>query len=178
MKISLPKLKSIILYFCYNTNPRFLGKVKLMKLFYFLDFVHVKKYGTPVTHDNYINLEHGPVPSGIFNLINTAEDDIDNSMLADVIKVDKKENLNIKRIVPLKELTEMNKKYFSKTELDILEEVCIRFKDKNTKFIEKISHTESPWKCTNKLQSISYKLASKDKDCLVSEEEIMFLSKI
>ena len=55
MKIPMPKLKAILLYFGTYTDNRFLGKVKLMKLFYFLDFMHVKKYGTPVTYDTYVN---------------------------------------------------------------------------------------------------------------------------
>ena len=37
MKISISKLKAIILFFGNHTNTKFLGKVKLMKLFYFIN---------------------------------------------------------------------------------------------------------------------------------------------
>ena len=75
MKIPKTKLKAMLRYFCTNTNPSFLGKTKLMKLFYFADFLHVKKYGVPITYDTYIRLEHGPVPSKILNLVNSIIDD-------------------------------------------------------------------------------------------------------
>ena len=57
--ITLDKIKSIKIYFAKNTNSQYLGKVKLMKLFYFLDFTHVKDYGIPVTYDTYYKLETG-----------------------------------------------------------------------------------------------------------------------
>ena len=93
MNIPVPKLKAILLYFANYTNSRFLGKVKLMKLFYFLDFLHVKKYGAPITYDTYVNLVHGPIPSAIKNLIDTADDDFDNSILADTIKFEKNDSI-------------------------------------------------------------------------------------
>ena len=99
MSIPLLKLKAILLYFCQNTDPKFLGKVKLMKLFYFLDFTHVKKYGSPVTFDTYVHLEHGPIPSTIKNLIDDACDDIDHSILADTIYCENVEGISMKRIL-------------------------------------------------------------------------------
>ena len=83
MKIHFNKLKLILLYF--SNNCEYLGKIKLMKLFYFLDFMHVKKYGTPITFDNYINLEKGPIPSTIFNIVTEAAEDPEFSQLADVV---------------------------------------------------------------------------------------------
>jgi len=86
MKIPLSKLKAMVLYFCGNTDPRFLGKVKLMKLFYFADFIHVKNFGSPITYDNYVRMEHGPIPSVILNLIDAVDGDVDSAELADIIK--------------------------------------------------------------------------------------------
>lgn len=178
MDIVMPKLKAILLYFCTYTDPKFLGKVKLMKLFYFLDFMHVKKYGAPVTYDLYVNLEHGPIPSAIKNLVDTADDDIDNSVLADIIRIEKSDEADIHRIVASRKFTEKDKEYFSLTELDILEKVCERFGSKNTKYIKDVSHKEAPWQKTNFLDEIPYTLATKDEDCLVSEEEIKTLLEI
>ena len=135
MTIPVPKLKAIILYFCTNTDGRFLGKTKLMKLFYFLDFMHVKKYGSPVTYDSYIHLEHGPIPSTIKNLVDTAADDVDNSILADTISVVRQEGFDLQRIVSKRTFSERDAKYFTESEIEILNEVCNRFGDKNTKYI-------------------------------------------
>jgi len=178
MKISLPKLKAILLYFGNSTDRKFLGKVKLMKLFYFLDFMHVKKYGAPVTYDTYVNLEHGPIPSAIKNLVDTADDDIDSSVLADTISFERLEGENIHRIIPSRKFTESDKKHFSLNELDILKRVCERFGDKNTKYIEDTSHGEAPWQKTKFSNQIPYTLAVDDDDCLVSEEEIETILKI
>lgn len=175
MKISLPKLKAIILYFGTYTDSKFLGKVKLMKLFYFLDFMHVKKYGRPVTYDCYIHLEHGPIPSAIKNLIDSADDDIDNSILSDIMTFEKSEGLDIHRVITLKKFTDKEEKYFSDNELDILKKVCLRFGDKNTKYIEDESHKESPWKETNLFDQIPYSLAAEDSDCLVEKDVIDLL---
>ena len=178
MNIPIPKLKALLLYFSTYSDVKFLGKVKLMKLFYFLDFLHVKKYGAPVTYDTYINLEHGPIPSAIKNLVDTVDDDIDNSILADTIKFERPKGADIHRVIGLRQFNEKDKKYFSPNELDIMERVCQRFGDKNTKYIENASHQEAPWQETNFLDTISYTLATKDNDCQVSEEEISTLLKI
>lgn len=178
MKISLPKLKAIILYFGTYTDPKFLGKVKLMKLFYFLDFLHVKRFGAPVTYDSYINLEYGPIPSMIKNLIDTADDDIDNSLIADTITVEKIDGSDIHRIIPTRKFTENDKKYFSDNELEILKKVCLRFGNKNTKEIVDASHNEAPWKKTKFMDTIPYTLAVDDPDCIATEEEISLITNI
>ncbi len=175
MVIPLPKLKAALLYFCENTDPKFLGKVKLMKLFYFLDFMHVKKYGIPITFDSYVHLEHGPIPSTIKNLVDEVCDDIDTSILADTIYCHTQEGQLIQRIIPKRKLTEKDIKYFSKSEIETLELVCDRFGAKNTEYIKDASHKEAPWLETSILETISYALAVKDRDCQVSKQEIELL---
>lgn len=178
MKISIKKLKSILLYFGTYTDTKFLGKVKLMKLFYFLDFIHVKKYGAPVTGDNYVNLEHGPIPSSLLNLVNNSIDDIDSSVLSDTISFERPNGINMCRMIPSRQFKEEDKKYFTDTELLVLEEVVQRFGNKNTKYIEDASHKESPWKNTRFLENIPYSLATEDNDSVASKEEIELLQKI
>lgn len=178
--ISLPKLKAILLYF--GNNTKYLGKVKLMKLFYFLDFVHAKKYGAPVTYDTYIHLEHGPIPSTILNLIDTAVDDPAKSALNDVIHFEsiKRQQGGKKMIkmIPNREFGEADKKYFSVSELEVLKEVCEKFYSNNADSIEKASHAEAPWKETNLMDTIPYSLAAKDEDSEVTKEEIELLLKV
>lgn len=177
MKIPLAKLKAILLYFCNYTDVKFLGKVKLMKLFYFLDFMHLKKYGSPVTYDTYINLEHGPIPSFIKNLIDNAADEIEKSELSDTIDVEKPSRIKMYRFLPQRKFREKDRKLFSESELEILKKVCARFGDKSTKFIEDISHKEAPWAKTKFLDEIPYTIATEDRDCEVQEEEIRLLMK-
>lgn len=172
MNLPLPKLKAILLYFSNYTDTKFLGKTKLMKLFYFLDFTHLKEYGTPVTFDNYVKLEHGPIPSTIKNLVDEAADDIDISELSDTIHFEKLQGINMVRILPNRNFTKDDASLFSETELEILKKVCLRFGDKNTQYIEKASHLEAPWRLTEIPDQISYVLAAEDSDSKVSKEEI------
>lgn len=164
MRISSLKLKAMFRYFVSNTDSKFLGKVKLMKLFYFVDFNHVKRYGSPVTYDNYVHLEHGPVPSTILNLVDAVEQDIDNAILSDTIAVEQKEGSPQKRVVSLREFSEKDASYFSPNELNIMERVCKRFADKNMAFIEEAAKKEAPYSKTRKLENIPYTLALEDQD--------------
>ncbi len=178
MNIPAQKLKAIILYFCEKTEPKFLGKVKLMKLFYYLDFAHVKKYGCPVTFDNYVKLEHGPIPSVIKNMVDDAECDPDVSVLSDIINIEHKEGTEMHRIVPRRKLQTSDVDLLSKTEIEVLDNICQRFGEKNTDFIEQASHKESPWLKSAMYMDIPYTMAAQDKDCLVDEDTIKFCMQI
>ena len=138
----------------------------------------MKKYGTPVTFDRYVHLEHGPIPSAIKNLVDTATDDVDNSILADTIEIERPDGTEMYRILPRRGFSDRDKKLFSETELEVLEKVCKRFGSKNTQYIEDASHSESPWRETELLQEIPYSLAAKDPDSQATEEEIDLLVKI
>lgn len=178
MRISIAKFKAILRYFGTYTDQRFLGKVKLMKLFYFLDFGHVKKYGCPVTYDYYVNLEHGPIPSTVLNIINEAISDVDNSKLSDAVRFELSETSGMCRIKMAGNFSKADEDYFKPSELEVLKAVCNRFGDKNTEFIKEASHNENPWNSTNYSDEIPYTLAVGDKDCLVQKEEIEFFQQL
>ena len=178
MRIPIAKLKAILRYFGTYTDQKFLGKVKLMKLFYFLDFLHVKKYGCPVTYDRYVNLEHGPIPSTILNLVNEAINDVDSAQLADAVQFEKSDISDMCRMKVSRAFSHEDKDYFKESELETLDIVCRRFGDKNTKYIEDASHEEFPWRGTNFLDDIPYALAAGDKDCKVDKEEIEFFQQL
>lgn len=180
MKIPLPKLKALILYLCENTNPRFLGTTKLMKLLYFIDFDNVKQHGFPITYDRYVNLEHGPVPSTIMNMVDLVACNPDDAELSDTIKIEpiQWEGRFMKLIKPTRKLEESEIDYFSDTELDTLAKICKRFGRDNTKKIERASHNEAAWSSTDLTDDIPYSLAGKDGDSRFTEEEISEMMKI
>lgn len=159
MKIPLPKLKAMLLYFANNTNEKNLGKVKLMKLFYFCDFEHVRKYGAPITFDTYIHLEHGPIPSVIKNLVDTLCDSPEESTLADTIECEKLSRIHLIKAVEDRKLTDDDLLLFSQAELQTLREVTSRFRNSNTKSIEEEAHRDRAWLDTDMLQEIPYKYA-------------------
>jgi len=178
MLIPKNKLKAILRYFCTNTDPHLLGKTKLMKLLYFADFKHIKKYGRPITNDTYYHLEHGPIPSTILNLVNSTIDEVDGSILSDAIYIEQTPNSKIQRIKCYHPFQETDKKLFSESELEILCSVCKNFGNMGTKQIEEISHHESPWKETQETQKIDYSLASLDADCEIDKETLKMMEVI
>ncbi len=178
MQIPLTKLKATILFLTNNTNLRYGGKTKLMKLFYFSDFLHVKRYATPITGDQYVNLERGPIPSVIMNMVENALSEPENSELADTITVEMEPNSPMKKITPNRKFTTEDKKLFSPSEMEILEEVVKRFKDTDTNSIVKASHREAPWLSTNFKDLIPYSLAGKDPDSLYTEEDLKIINSI
>lgn len=174
MNLPLPKLKAILLYFCEHTDPQFLGKVKLMKLLYYLDFLHVKRFGVPITYDRYVNLEHGPIPSIIKNIVDELSCDPDKSRVSDILSMSKIDisNGTMYKIEARRKLNQRELDYLSDDELGTLKEVCTRFGAMNTGQIEDASHKEAPWKETLYLDDIPYSLAGKDSDSKFSSKEI------
>lgn len=178
MNVSLPKLKAAVLFFAENTNPQYLGEVKLMKLLYFLDFQHIKQYGSPVIGDEYYCLQMGPVPTVSKNLIDDLANDPENSVLADTVQVQTPSGTVMKKIVPVRSFTEADSKVFTESELDILNFVAKKFGDSPTSSIVSASHAEAPWKESKQPNKIPYELAAHDSDSKFDEEELKFLTSL
>ena len=61
---SREKIDNAIRYFCRHTKH--LTETKLYKLLYFLDFLHFKEVGRPVTDLDYFAWDFGPVLAKLF----------------------------------------------------------------------------------------------------------------
>lgn len=48
-------------------------KMKIFKLLYFADKLHMSRYGRFITGDTYVAMEHGPVPSRIYTITQEVE---------------------------------------------------------------------------------------------------------
>lgn len=177
MQIPLVKLKAILRYFCTNTEPDLLGKTKLMKLFYFADFGHVKKYAVPITYDRYFRLDRGPVPSTILNLVNEVADGED-AILADTIQIKKDSPSLLQKIECIKRFDGNDRKLFSTNEWLTLESVSKQFANRSAREMVQLAHAQAPWLETKELDEIHYTLAAHDNDCLVDEEDIQLLSQL
>jgi len=51
-------------YFAIQEGGK-INKMKALKLVYFADRYHLRKYGRPITNDEYFAMEYGPVPSNV-----------------------------------------------------------------------------------------------------------------
>ena len=50
-----------------------INKMKALKLVFFADRWHLRQYGRPITNDEYLAMEYGPVPSGCKDLAEMSE---------------------------------------------------------------------------------------------------------
>jgi len=147
------KTINAIIYFANKTN--YCGKTKVLKLLYFLDFSHFKQTGKSVTGLDYFAWEMGPVPKDLF-------EEISGNM-----KPDMKSSINelptegFQQIRPKKEFVD---RYFSKRELELLENISYIFKDAEADAMIESTHLKNePWDRTLKekgeFQKIDYMLA-------------------
>lgn len=146
------KLLNSITYFAHAT--KYCGKTKLMKLLFFLDFLHFKQTGKSVTGLNYFAWERGPVPKDLFEELKNMKPDLRSAI--DIVQIE-----NFQKISPKKTF---DAKYFTKREKKILDDLSYIFKEAKADDIVEISHLKNePWHKTltekGPFQQIDYMLA-------------------
>ena len=80
MSFSYKKTTQALNFFAQQSGGR-INKMKALKLLFFADRFHLRKYGRPITNDEYFAMNFGPVPSGAKDLAEGCTD-----FLADVEK--------------------------------------------------------------------------------------------
>lgn len=63
LEFDYKKAVQAINYFAIKEGGR-IDKMKVIKLIYFADRYHMRKYGLPITNDEYFAMTYGPVASG------------------------------------------------------------------------------------------------------------------
>lgn len=152
VKINEKKYKNVILFFAKKVQNGTLGKLKMMKLLYFLDFDFFEKYGKSVTGDSYLRFENGPIPQmaeKILKEMNGKDIKITKRKIADGYN-------DQQHIEALKDF-DMN--LFTKEELVMLEEVANKWEKFSGSEIKTATHGEAPWIATEPNNIIDYNLA-------------------
>ena len=67
MSFAYRKTTQALNYFAGQSGGH-INKMKALKLLYFADRFHLRKYGRPITNDEYFAMNYGPVPSGAKDL--------------------------------------------------------------------------------------------------------------
>ncbi|MFH0803776.1 MAG: Panacea domain-containing protein [Candidatus Tagabacteria bacterium] len=151
-KINEKKYKNIILFFANKIKNGTLGKLKAMKLLYFLDFDFFEKYGKSVSGDEYLKFENGPVPrmaEKILKKMNGHEINIVKRKLSPGYS-------DQQHIEPLKDF---DIKLFTKEELLMMEETADKWERFSGTEMKTASHGEAPWIATKPNDIIDYNLA-------------------
>lgn len=132
------KLFNALIYF--SNNVRYLGKTKLFKLLYLLDFEHFKQTGRSVTGLDYFAWKMGPVPVSLYEEIEKPNEDM--AARIEFQKRAVRENWKLE-IVPQ---TAFDSSHFSKRELRIMEELAKEYRDAYANKMVEITHLENqPW---------------------------------
>ena len=158
-----------IRYFCKHTKN--LSETKLYKLLFFLDFLHFKEVGRPVTDLEYFAWDFGPVPTKLFFEIK--EKRAPQEILRCI--VEEKDQLSGKSLGKyFKSIRSPDLEVFSEREIRILKEVSDVFKEARATEIVEITHLKNePYDRTLKTKGekkrIDFMLAL-DKDAKVDAD--------
>ena len=68
------KIRQALNWFCIKNNNK-LNKTKAVKLIFFADRYHLRKYGRLVTSEEYYAMKLGPVASKTYNMLKTLNSD-------------------------------------------------------------------------------------------------------
>ena len=165
-KYNIDKVANAIVL-AIDLGVQHLGKTKLMKLLFFADKEHLKRYGRPIFYDNYIKQEMGPVPSITYNIISSYNKE-QGDFKKDVEKFLKQVDIGEKPIgcnFPMMQFTkkkEFNPEVFSKSEIDVLKKVFIKFKQLTAGKISSLSHELPEYRNAFMNDSISYEDMAED----------------
>ncbi len=135
-KPSLEKLTEIVVYFSEKLNP---WKTKLNKLLFYADFLHYKKTCFSMSGARYRAINMGPVPNNFNSIFEymVNNDDI-------YVKITEFLNGEGEQFKPSKN-RQFNHELFTELELEVLDELTIKFKDASTTEMIDISHQEKGW---------------------------------
>jgi len=152
VKINEKKYKNAILFFAKKIQNGTLGKLKLMKLLYFLDFDFFEKYGRSITGDEYLRFENGPVPrmaEKMLKQMNGKEIKITKRKIADGLN----DQMHIEAV------KDFDMQVFTREELLFLEDIADKWEKFSGSEMKNASHGEAPWIATKPDGIIDYNLA-------------------
>ena len=141
-------------------------KLKACKLLYYVDKIHLLKYGRPVFGDLYKHLPYGPVPTQALFIMN--EIIHENNKTSDIpdVQKDVKEYLKVNKLFKKHPVFEAHKEpnleYLSLSEQEAIQETIKKYGHlKGGQLIDK-THKDATCKKTNKYDEIDYRLFFED----------------
>lgn len=138
-KINKSLYKQAVLYFIKYCNNQYLGKTKLNKLLYYLDFISYRDFGSSATGDIYIHKDYGPVPASVDNIL--AELSLAGDIETSITDYLDGETYNFK----ITRENSLNEDAFSEEQKNLLRNICDEFSSWSTDKIVNQTHLEAPW---------------------------------
>jgi len=152
------KLVEVVRFFALRVKH--LGKTKLFKLLYFLDFEHYRDTGRSVTGLGYFAWPMGPVPVELQHELSSPQSDWAGKVSFDDITLK-----DGKRMLAVRASGDFDGTHFTKRELRIMNALAVEYRDSLSDDMVEATHLENlPWHNVyvvqeKKQQSIPYELA-------------------
>lgn len=134
------RLLQAAVFFAHNTDK--LGRVKLFKLLYFLDFMSFRETGHLVTGLSYQAWDHGPVPSELFGELKY-EPKADLTAMLKEVEIQLDQDRVFKKLVATVPFDDL---YFSPFEVELMTALAAKFKTWTAEEMEAVTHSPvDPW---------------------------------
>lgn len=127
------------------------GATMLNKVLYFSEFIHLRRYGRPITGVEYQKLPNGPAPRRLLPL----RDDLIREKAVAI----KKEHVFEYEQHRLVALREADLEAFAGSEIAVVDEVIERFRGLSAEEISELSHAEPAWEQLEIGETIPYDTA-------------------
>lgn len=139
LKFDYKKATQALNFFAIKCGGK-IDKMKALKLIFFADRYHIRKYSSTITNDEYFAMERGPVASGVKDIAEKSgflgEEEIEYSDKF----IRPHGNFNIRSISAVEESV------FSESELEALEFSFAAFGEEGPFIISDITHKYPEWK--------------------------------
>lgn len=145
------KYRNAILYFARHVRQ--VGRTKLWKLMYYLDFDHFERYGTSVTGEQYQKWTNGPVPVVGLETVRRME------AMGDIEVNPEPTGLQYP-LLKVHALRDYDRSVFSPTEWEMLQAVARKWKFHSAHEMSNATHGEQPWIQAEPNGLLDYALAS------------------
>ncbi len=125
-----------------------INKMKALKLIYFADKFHLRKYGRLITNDEYLAMRYGPVPSAVKDIAEA------NDYLEENIREYSSNYVEPSDNLVLKSVGAIDESVFSESDLEALNFAWEKFGQYDQFILAEITHRYPEWKhCERYLSS-------------------------
>jgi uncharacterized phage-associated protein len=127
------------------------GATKLNKVLFFAEFIHVRRTGQPISGAEFQKLDHGPAPRRLKPirdlLVSNGEAEIVRELYL---------GYTMARLLPLRDA---NTSFFTRSEMESVEESLRDLEGLTAKQVSDLSHEEAGWRLVNSGDTIPYEAA-------------------
>ena len=134
-----PRFANTVLYLLTRSAPARPGVTSLLKMLYFADYEHYRRFLAPISGAQYVALERGPVVDGYAELFEQLADEGVLSLHEATVlgRQEKKHEYRPEQ--------EPDVSAFSASELEVLEGVARRYGSETGVDLSEKTHLEGPW---------------------------------